>query len=312
MTKRTYTKRRRVAALTLSTLALPAVAAACGSAPAPGPQPGVLSSARPGSRALALGDAAHLLASLPWPAGWPKPSPAIPPRFPAMLRGPALEPLTPYLVDVSEYALVPGTPAGALATIAGHLPAGATTGLHGETSGPRGEVWELGLRFASSERLPQRSLLVQVATAGPKTAVRVDAQVVFRPDKPSSEVVPAGVVRARIVVTPGSGPGRTFEVASPMAIGELVATVDALARPSVTVNPGGPNISLSDTRRAATIDFFGEGSGQLLAVVVDHPALAALGTGNVRFEIGTRVEPVLEDTSGSLASVVRALTGVSP
>jgi hypothetical protein len=168
----------------------------------------------------AVADAARIIASFPVPPGSvPSARPPLP-----LLDAPAMGPqATPDVVTASRWWTASGQPQSVLAWVAAHVPAGFTLGGHGsagtspglrfKTGQPQPEVqhpysWfdEFDLPVVPNV-LTQRSLLVEVVRDGTsRTAIRVDAQVVWLPAKPAAGRMPSGATVVTVAPQVGVGP----------------------------------------------------------------------------------------------------------
>ena len=279
--------------------------------------PGALTPARltttpVSNQALAELDARHLLSLLTkLPPGASPLSAKAPAGTPPLLRSPAVRPMTPYLATDTRFTIVPGSPAAILAWFTTHKPAGSTNALSGSTGGPGALALEQAFQWPATAVLDQRDMLLSAETFGQgRSLVRIDTGVVYTPNRPAAERVPAGVDRVVLTVTPPAGPVRVFVVTKDSSIAALESALAALARPDFTVQPGGPCLCGPGVNEKFVAEFFVRGASSPVVTVTDSPYLAIMGVGNVGFEAGMTAEPVLEDWSWSLAKVVEHITGV--
>jgi hypothetical protein len=181
---------RRIAVIVVACVmafgTLPAVLA--GSAPAPSVP--ALTSTAPDSTASAAGEqfAAQVLASAPIPPGadeWSAPPPAV-------LSGPSQTIGVSGLIDLDELYLVgessgpPGSGNPTLSYVLTHLPLGSSVmgGVGG--GGPDGS-WEgfvVSLPTSGANEYLAQLLYATTETAGGYYVLRIDAQVVWVPDRP--------------------------------------------------------------------------------------------------------------------------------
>ena len=106
----------------------------------------------------------------------------------------ALRPLTPRLVERHAFSRVPGSPQAALTWMRRHLPAGARITGRGEQSRPQGPtVSVVQLSFGHvPPGVMSSSLVVAAAPRSGATAIRVDAEAVWRLARPAWARVPRG------------------------------------------------------------------------------------------------------------------------
>jgi hypothetical protein len=181
-------------------------------------------------RQCAVIDAAHIVASFPPPL-WAVQTVV------SWLKAPPYYPNTPDLVTATRWWVAPGRPQAVLAWVAAHLPAGFSNGGTGSTGDGTVSIWfdEFDLPVVAS-LLDSRAMLVQVAGDGAgRTAIRVDAQVVWLPAKPAAERIPADArvvtVRPEVSVPPladGKPADPPVTITSPVRVAAIAAAVDNL------------------------------------------------------------------------------------
>jgi hypothetical protein len=202
-------------------------------------------------------------------------------------------PVTPALIDVRRFWVVPEAPGPLIAWLRGHRPAGSTLN---ETEGPgcctpELEATSLGFEFpAVAGVLESRELLVTVANApGGKAAVRADAQDIYWVPRPRWEKVPAGVHQLDLrVVRLNEFTGKTstsnYTVSAARTISRIVSMVDALpaGQPGTEACP-------ADVGPTVTVEFLpAEGRVPLATVVADGS-----GCGGVSFTLRGKSAPGL-------------------
>ena len=178
-------------------------------------------------RQRAVADAARIMASFPRPPGAVRTGPI------ASLAQSGARPATPDLASVTRWWRVPGRPQEVLAWVGAHLPPGFAPAGTGTGSGSWTGMFALP---AVPGVLTQRELVVLAVRSGSRTAIRVDAQVVWLPARPGAERVPP---TARVLtVTPvfGFNPApraerldRAFTVTDPAQVARIAAVVNGLA-----------------------------------------------------------------------------------
>ena len=121
--------------------------------------------------------------------------------------------MTPYLATDTRFTIVPGSPAAILAWFTTHKPAGSTNALSGSTGGPGALALEQAFQWPATAVLDQRDMLLSAETFGQgRSLVRIDTGVVYTPNRPAAERVPAGVDRVVLTVTPPGGQAVTGEL----------------------------------------------------------------------------------------------------
>jgi len=286
------------------------VLAGCGSQPF-GTKPGAghigtagtrtTGSASPRQRAVA--DAARIMASFPRPPGAVRTGPI------AALTQSGARPDTPDLASVTRWWRVPGRPEEVLAWIGVHLPPGFASAGTGTGSGSWTGIFALP---AVPGVLTQRELVVLAVRSGNQTAIRVDAQVVWLPDRPGAERVPP---TARVLtVTPvfGLNPDpraerldRAFTVTDSGQVARIAAVVNGLAR-----FPAGVFSCPADSGGQMRLTFSARPGGPVLARLTPQYG----GCGIVSVRIGGRDMPALSEYPRSgppLQQQVLAIAGVS-
>jgi hypothetical protein len=267
--------------------------------------------APPTNLTLAEIDARYLMSSVRLPRRASPPSRTPPKGTPQYLRHPAVVAWTPYLAKDSLFTIIPGPPDAVIAWFATHAPKGSRDNLSGSLSGTDAIELSQGFGWPANAVLRQRELIVSAETFdGHMTLVRIDTGVVYTPNRPQAESVPAAIDRVVLTVTPPKGPARIFTVTKAASISVLEAALAALARPDYTSNPGGPCLCGPGINERFTAAFYLAGETTPSVTVSDSPMFAEMGVGNVEFTVGAAAEPILEDGSWSVAKVVERLTGV--
>jgi hypothetical protein len=288
------------------------VTGSTGGAPAPPP---------PHQRAVA--DAARIIASFPVPPGAARSARAPSPLLGAPPEGPA----TPDVVTATRWWTAPGRPQAVLAWVAAHLPAGFALGGQGSGGyGPRVRVRPGVTRPPQTVQHPdewfdqfdlpvvpnvltQRWLLVDVAAAGGgRTAIRVDAQVVWLPARPAAERMPrqARVVTVAPVFGVGSVSARdrradpAVTITDPAKVAAIAAVVDGLP-----VFPPGTMSCPADFGSKIRLTFRASRNGPVLAQVTGDDS----GCEGVSVVVGGTSQPALGD-GGSLQRDVLSIAGI--
>ncbi|HEV8063590.1 MAG TPA: hypothetical protein VGP46_02105, partial [Acidimicrobiales bacterium] len=260
-----------------------------------------------GNRQLAEAKAEGLLVDLRLPAGATPLSSSAPPSVISVMKQPGQYPGTPYLVDLGRYSVLPMSPSRAAAWLRGHVPVGASILGSGSASWPTYSVTDLTWQWPAAAPLLSEWMQVAIAQYGGGSIVRFDAQVVYTPERPASETIPAGIDRVDISVE-GAPANRTLQVTDEADIENLEAIVARMIRPSMTSQPGGPCISGPEEQEHFSLSFYAGKSHQPAVVISGTPW--TVGLANVTFAVGPSEQPGLEDTGGDLAAAVAHLAGI--
>lgn len=224
--------------LVLAAVAATALAG-CGTAHAPsagspgtGPTPASTPAQTPKQRAEA--DAAAILAAFVVPPAAVK-LPGAPSVLGGLLEHPDGFPETPDLVDDAGWWQAPGVPQVLLAWEKSHLPRQFWATGYATGSGQDGNVFYYSDNFnlPTDSVLNYRTLVVEaVDVGGGKADLRVDAQVVWTPARPASEVVPSAARAVTLSVLPNIDvhtkvPG-PVTITSPDQVRALAAFINGL------------------------------------------------------------------------------------
>lgn len=234
------------------------------------------------------------------------------PKPPAGVRGlstPALEALSPYVVDAKAFCVSALRPAALVGWVAHHEPAGSGSIESGSGSGG---LVTVGIGWPGTRALPDLESEVTAVPYRHGSVARIDGLVAYSPRKPASESVPTDVTEAMIAVTPESGARVERWVRERSTLELLVSLVNRCDRSVYTVNPGGPEITTAMAREDVVLHFYTGGAARrrLAVAVNEHPLLGA-GTGDVAVFVGRLHLPVLLDEDGRLAAEASRVTGVS-
>lgn len=112
------------------------------------------------------------------------------------------------VVDRARFWSVPGDPATVISYVRHHAPTG--TEALGTSDSDTLDFSPDGTSACECYPYTQDIVAVRFAPDGDRTAVRVDAQVIWRPGRPASETIPPTVRRARLSVS-----GRQAQVGQP-------------------------------------------------------------------------------------------------
>ena len=226
----------------------------------------------------------------------------------------------PDFVDVASLWQVKGSPLRVLAWEKAHLPGRFTVSM---TSGeaapipPRGPSGAPSFpadpyHFASDGYglpavpgvLISREMDVAAARSlAGQTYVRVDAEVIWLPQRPAAERVPAGV--SVIAITGKPDMNRPKELPVPVAVTDpaqvrkIVALVDGLS-----LNPAGVHGCMMWSGKEITLSFLGHLNGPVLATI-SEPIPSC---GGIQFVIRGTQQPSLGDW-GSFAQQVLSIAG---
>jgi hypothetical protein len=263
------------------------------------------------NRSVAALDLAQLMRVLDLPKGSTKLTSERPKNSPAGLGYPAVEPDSRYVVLITRYAMVEKPPAAVFAWLVAHRPAGTTEGVSGPSLAVGTAQYFESYVWPKTSILDERWLLISpVAFGDDGSLVRIDAWVTYLPNRPVTETLPAHVDRVDVAVTLTATRRRVFTITKPSAIALLEKAIDALQRPNITSNPGGPDLAGPAVGQYLVARFF-VGTDTVPAVTLsDSPILAEMNVGNVHFLLGHRLEPILEDLHWLVAKAVERITGI--
>jgi len=141
---------------------------------------------------------------------------------------------TPTLVDLHRFFVVPGSPASVVDSMSQRPPAGSSVESdHATTSGKQVLVfsWPTSGAFFSDQLL----LVNAVALSGNRTALRLDAQVVWLPVKPRGDFVHGAKVVDVRRTWPGSTSMQTAVISNPGSIANLLQRFNQM----MVAPPGG-------------------------------------------------------------------------
>ena len=193
----------------------------------------------------------------------------------------------------------------ALAWASAHRPHGSTlTGTGSAEDGPGTTTWEDEFdQPAVPGVLDSRELIVTAAAAGQgQTAIRVDAEVTWRPGRGPAEVVPAAAGAVTLSLRPDGNvrvkPPRPVTVTDPARVRQLEALTDGLP-----VYPPGESSCPFDGGAALTLTFGTRQPRAALAVAV----IGLEGCEGVDFTVGARQQPGLGSPDGGRSQAARAL-----
>lgn len=269
--------------------------AACASGPAAVPERPAVAVRYSGStppqadpKAAAEAEAIALLAAFRAPGGAVR-LPRAPARAPSSLGGPFSEPRSADLLVRTAWWSYPGTPQQAADWIGRHAPTSSTAASGGSAGGPGEQVWFQGFDRAPTALLSRRTLEVQAVAFGGGTLLRVDAVVLWLPQRSANTRIPSGVTRLTVLALPGPGavtrtpagpaPARSATVTDQGLLRQVAALVDAL--PSA---PKGVFSCPADTGATLRLEFYTGGSSP--AVVVD-----SRNSGCLRADLSVRGGP---------------------
>jgi len=168
-------------------------------------------------------------------------------------------PSTPTLVDLHHTYVVRGSPDSVVAWISTRAPFGSALQSEGTTSAGGRYV---AFRWPSSGTVVSNQMLLAsaVGLSGNRTALRLDAQAVWLPEKPAGDMLP---IRAPVVVmtrtSPGSTVVQTVVLRDPRVISNVVQQLNSLqvAPPGARRCPAatGPTVKLQFERAAGSVPF---------------------------------------------------------
>jgi hypothetical protein len=241
---------------------------------------------------LAKADVASMLAAFRAPPGAQSSGPI---AVSALSSAPAGA--TPDFVSKTAWWRVPGPMDATLAWVTAHRPAGFAlggTGWSSDRSGITTRFDEFTLPNVPNV-LSQRSLYVSVASDGTdSTAVRVDSQVSWLPQKSPAERIPAAAKVVTILALPGlsgGGPVRAVTrfhppvtVTDPATVTKIAKVVDGLS-----LMPPGVFSCPADNGQGLRLTFRATKDGPVLAQVTAEMG----GCGTVGLTVGGKRMPAL-------------------
>jgi hypothetical protein len=171
--------------------------------PAPPTAPDLTASAH--TRQAATQRAEILLATVLLPAGS---SPAAVAPVALLQTGRAVQQQDLPVFDHARFWTVPGDPAAVIAYVRQHPPTGAEA--LGTSDDDTLDFSPDGTSACECFPYTEDIVAVKLAPDGDRTAVRVDAQVIWRPGRPASETIPVTLRQAQLSVT-----GRPAQVGQP-------------------------------------------------------------------------------------------------
>lgn len=292
------------------------VLAACGTASAGRPPaattavrgaatPSATASAQLTNEQRAEQDAAAILAAFPAPPGTLRLASA--PDVPGgVLTAPPQQPATPDLVDKASWWQAAGDPQQVLSWVDKHVPrrftrdGSATTTFGNGRGATRADMYQLP---AVPGVLNSRQLIVEVTNAGDgKTDIRVDAQVVWLPERPPGETIPAGTALVTLTLHPDVNvhrkPPQPVAVTSQAEIRQLAALVNGLP-----AFPAGMYSCPMDGGASLVLTFRAGQAGPVLAVAT----IDLEGCEGVGLVIGGRQQPGLGTPDGGRQVAARAV-----
>ncbi len=211
------------------------------------------------------------------------------------------------LIDLHLRYLVPIPEAGFQRAVARHAPPGTALVMSGTSSGPG--LPDVSSLYFSPRRLPVFAEDAQLAYAfysgsAGTTWVRLDSEVVWRPDRTAATLVPWGsrwvAIRAVVTTQPSQlRPGRVALGPGP-ALRRLIRTVNS--EPAMA--PG--LVGCASVTEEITASFYP--SSQL----AQPSAVATLYVGCAGYSLRTRTGTVLLQSSPSTEELTRLLRGPGP
>lgn len=263
--------RPRRRALAIHLVPLSAALAACGTGAAGGQAAGgvaPLASHPPTRQHDALEAAKQLLTKAVLPPG-ARPSAVEPAGDGGRLNFAPQSAASPNLVDLTRFAVVPGSPGSVSAWLKAHPPAGsAPWGTGTVTSPTQPAVWWMARSWPTvGEVLDGRTLAVSVTSLpGGRSAVRIDAEVQWLPAKPAGDLVPAGATVLTAVLSHGLNPGENGHPLTTTRDRAKIAAIRDRVDKLPVASPGAMSCP-ADFGRTLTVTFYGRAGGAPLAVV---------------------------------------------
>jgi hypothetical protein len=250
-------------------------------------------------------DAAAILAAFTAPSGARRLTSA-PSASGGALDSPFQQPATPDLVEKTGWWQVAGAPQQVLSWAAGHLAPGFSRSLSGSGTGGKGQgtTWEDAFdRPPVAGVLQSRQLIIEVVDAGGgQTDIRVDAQVIWLPERTPGETIPAGATQVTLTLHPDVNVHVTapppVTVTDPAKVREIAALLNGLAP-----FPAGRYSCPLDGGGALTLTFRAVRSGPALAVAV----IDLEGCEGVNLTTSGGQQPALGTPDGGRATATQAV-----
>jgi hypothetical protein len=263
--------------------------------------------------AAAKADVQRLLASVTLPGG-AQPAAGEPAGDRGYLKpAPGLS-LSPDAIDVYAFWRVPGSPTATLDYVQNHPPAGArllSSRVNSDRNGPQAYTLSLGWPPVGGA-LGNRQVNVTTASLGDDlTGVLVQAESVFREDRPTWERVPSGIRLITIAAGPLSGAPTVRSVAGAGRVRRLIRLFDGLpvAQPVAVACP----VLLAQNAQRYSFGFWrgrtpqGRPAAAASYVAYAGPGQASGPCNAVSFSVGRRSGPPL--IGGELLQRVDRITG---
>jgi hypothetical protein len=235
---------------------------------------------------------------------------ARPAGTPASLANAPTTPVTSDLVQQTAWYTITGTPAAVLARIKARPPVGLTpagsTQLTSAASGPRASAPVYALTYAwppIANEIAQQTLSIAAASIGSDTTVlRLDAQVVWIPKKPTGDVIPA--TAKALTAAPHAGLGAadsgdaSISTQDPEVVDRVASLLDSLPLfpPGARSCPAGNGANVLLTFRKST-------AGSVVATAL----VGASGCDTVQLTVGGTKEPVLAGNAELVTEIEQAL-----
>lgn len=209
-------------------------------------------------------------------------------------------------MTATQWWTAPGEPQAVLAWVTAHVPVGFGPGGQGQAANEWFEQFSLP---PVPGVLTQRWLLVAAVGDGTgRTAIRVDAQVVWLPAKPSAERIPPSATAATVAPLPEfipdsarpRPPGPPVTITDPARVARIAALVDGLP-----VFPPGTFSCPAEVSGGIRLTFRASQTGPVLAVITADSS----GCQVVSVVIDGHPQPALAG-SASLQRDVQAIAGV--
>jgi len=223
---------------------------------------------------------------------------------PVGLKSPSDLPGTPDLVDKAGWWQVAGAPRQVLDWMKAHVPHRFTLDGWGALDRGTGPIWSDSFDLpAVPGVLLSRQLVLNATSAGNgRTAIRVDAQVIWLPARAPGETIPAGATAVTLSLTPEMNARNKapapVTVTDQATVRKLTGLIDGLP-----LFPEGTYSCPMDNGSSLVLTFRAGHGGPALAVAT----VRLTGCEGVNLTIGRQQQPGLGPVDGGRSTAAKAL-----